>query len=377
MHNVLDESMKMTVLEALCEEMDLKPGRNGVNLRNLETLCANLKHGNLKYMSRRKNWWSDIPPEYNPVGASYKMVSIVDLMEDHGYLEQRKGFKDDRTGKGFNTRLMATLKLMEAMEGVTVCKHPDAPLLIMKDAEKRMVSYRDTGNTRAMKAQLRRCNKLLAETVVELGGAVLGPGDKYVYRVFNQGKWSLGGRFYGAAWHTCEKELRDTILINGEPTVEPDYSSLHPCLMYALAKLQMPDGDMYDLPGIEDRDYGKIALLIMVNAENRRAATGAFNEKFKDDPDRPKASEVFDKILEKHPPEIQKMFFSGIGLKLQRLDSRLAETIIDTMTREGIPSLSVHDSFRVPESHGDKLIKVMKGTFIEQWGDQVTPPRVH
>ncbi|MBI9087965.1 MAG: hypothetical protein JEZ12_01965 [Desulfobacterium sp.] len=369
--------MKVAVLEALCDEMGMKPGRNGVNLRNLEVLCANLRDGRVRSMSRRKKYWSGIPSEYNPVGVSYKMVPCVDQMEAHGYLEQRKGFQDPRTGKGFNTRLMATPKLMEAMEGVTVCKHPDAPLLILKDAEKRMVSYQETGNTRAMKAQLRRYNKLLADTVVELGGAVLGPGDKFVYRVFNQGKWSLGGRFYGAAWHTCEKELRDTILINGEPTVEPDYSSLHPCIMYALARLKMPGGDMYDLPGIEDRKYGKIALLIMVNAENRKAATGAFNEKFKADSDRPKAAEVFAKILDKHPPEIQNMFFSGIGLKLQGLDSRLADTIIDKLTREDIPSLSVHDSFRVQEKHGGRLIELMNLTFRDQWGDQVTPPKVH
>lgn len=369
--------MRDSVLETLCREMDLKPGRKGINLRNLEVLCANLKHGKVRSMSRDKSQWSTIPAEYNPMGLSYKMVPVADQMEAHGYLEQRKGFQDARTGKGFNTRLLATPKLMETMEGVTVCKHPDSPLLIMKDANKRMVSYKATGPTRAMKAQLRRYNKLLAETVVEIDGAELGPGNKSVYRVFNQGKWSLGGRFYGAEWHTCEKEIRETVRINGESTVEPDYSTLHPCIMYALSKLEMPDGDLYDLPGIDNRKYGKIAILIMVNAENRKAATGAYNEKFKGDPDRPKAAEVFDKILDKHPPEIQKMFFSGIGLKLQRLDAKLAETVIDTLTREGIPCLSVHDSFRVQEKHGERLIKLMNQTFREQWGDKVTAPKVH
>ncbi len=148
-------------------------------------------------------------------------------------------------------------------------------------------------------------------------------------------------------------------------------------MMYAMARLRMPEGDLYDLPDIPDRKYGKVAMLIMVNAENRRKATGAYNDEFRGDADKPKASDVFNKILEKHPPEIQKMFFSGIGGELQNKDSRLAEAIIDTLTREGIPCLSVHDSFRIQERYADKLVEIMASVFRNQWGESVRIPNIH
>jgi hypothetical protein len=369
--------MSSDVIVEFSKQIGIEPGRAGINIKNLGVIFANLVEGKVRSISRNKTFWSSIPPEYNPMGASYKIVDIVDWMEDQGYLEQHKGFMDRKTGKGFNTRIVGTAKFLKAFGNTQVFKHPDAPLLVLKDSEKNLVSYKDTGNTRRMEAILRRYNRLLDATVVELDGNILGPTDKHVHRVFNQGKWCLGGRFYGAAWHTCKKESRHDIRINGESTVEPDYSALHAVLMYASKGIPMPLGDLYDLPGIPDRKYGKVAMLIMINASDRQKATGAYNTEFKGDPGKPKAAEVFDKILEKHTSmEIQKMFFSGTGLKLQYQDSKLAEAVIDTLTKEGIPCLSVHDSFVVQEKHQRRLKELMLEVFRDQWGE-VDVPKVH
>jgi hypothetical protein len=364
------------VIVEFSKQIGLEPGRAGINIKNLGVLCANLVEGKVRSVSRNKTYWSSIPSEYNPVGASYKIVDIVDWMENQGYLEQHKGFKDRKTGKGFNTRIVGTPMFLEAFGDTQVFKHPDAPLLVLKDSEKNLVSYKDTGNTKRMKAVLRRYNRLLDDTVIELDGNILGPTDKHVHRVFNQGKWCLGGRFYGAAWHTCKKESRYGIRINGEPTVEPDYSALHAVLMYSIKGIPMPLGDLYDLPGIQDRKYGKVAMLIMINAGDRQEATGAYNKEFKGDPGKPKAAEVFDKIMEKHPPEIQKMFFTGTGLKLQYMDSKLAEAVINTLTKDDIPCLSVHDSFVIQERHQGRLEQLMLEVFRDQWGE-VDRPKVH
>ena len=65
----------------------------------------------------------------------------------------------------------------------------------------------------------------------------LGPDNKFVVRVFNEGlkgHWKRGGRFYRGWWQQIDKEERSKIYINDQPTLEvrggPSFStSLQPC----------------------------------------------------------------------------------------------------------------------------------------------------
>jgi hypothetical protein len=72
--------------------------------------------------------------------------------------------------------------------------------------------------------------------------------------------------------------------------------------------------------------------------------------------------EVIEKFADQHEP-IRHHFFSNYGVKLQKIDSMMAEHIINKMTREEIPVLCVHDSFIVPSRHGDKLKSLMEEAF--------------
>ena len=69
-----------------------------------------------------------------------------------------------------------------------------------------------------------------------------------LYRVFNNGKLTNGGRFYGGWWQNIKKDYRRAITINGGTTAELDYSSLHPSMLYALEGKTPPD-DCYALDG--------------------------------------------------------------------------------------------------------------------------------
>jgi len=50
-------------------------------------------------------------------------------------------------------------------------------------------------------------------------------------------------------------------------------------------------------------------------------------------------------------------------LKLQYIDSQLAESVLKHFTSRDIPCLCVHDSFIVPKKYGDELEGVMKDTY--------------
>ena len=63
--------------------------------------------------------------------------------------------------------------------------------------------------------------------------------------------------------------------------------------------------------------------------------------------------ELVDEFAERHQP-IKEYFFSGMGVRLQYFDSRIAELVINELTAMGVPCLSIHDSFittREEEQH--------------------------
>jgi len=72
---------------------------------------------------------------------------------------------------------------------------------------------------------------------------------KTLHRVFLDRRLDLGGRFYGPWYQNIPKKYREYIRINDAPTLELDYSALHPNLLYALRDLDPPDPDPYRLNG--------------------------------------------------------------------------------------------------------------------------------
>ena len=71
-----------------------------------------------------------------------------------------------------------------------------------------------------------------------------------------------------------------------------------------------------------------------------------------------KAQWLIDALIAKHAP-IASLFFTGIGLRLQRLDSDISEGVMREMRRRGIVVLPVHDSFLAPASKAAELEAVM------------------
>jgi len=55
-----------------------------------------------------------------------------------------------------------------------------------------------------------------------------------LYRVFNNGNFNYGGRFYGAEYQQLSGKERRSMLINGSKVVEADYSAFHIRMIYHL-----------------------------------------------------------------------------------------------------------------------------------------------
>ncbi len=255
-----------------------------------------------------------------------------------------------------------------------------AEVVKLKDGEGRLARYSDTRETRSMRANLRRLNDLLEGTDIALArpaNPLTVFEDKYsgqntdLYRIFNNGSFEQGGRFYGGWWQQAKKYLRPFITIDGQPTVEADFKGLHPAMLFARAKLDIPPDPYSLVPGIGDnetlREHAKTTLLALLNAtgdtEEPRdfdsAAHGMTADAF-----RQKVKDAF--------PMLPGVFGTGIGRYLQREDSDMAEQIMLHFADENVPVLPVHDSFIIAAPHKDELVRVMQSVFHKRYGQQPT-----
>jgi len=189
----------------------------------------------------------------------------------------------------------------------------------------------------------------------------------FMKRVFNV-DWKHGGRFYQAPHITIPSVCRKSMIINGEPTVELDYSGLHIRMLYHLIGIDYRDEcyvyEKSDKANKPDRDRIKLASLIVINSDDRQKAIRAIHDQCRRKGIHYPAGEfgryrsLVDEF-ENYHERIKEYFFEGKGLDLQYLDSTIMANILDRLTKQSIPALPVHDSVICPARHENFLRQVM------------------
>ena len=183
-------------------------------------------------------------------------------------------------------------------------------------------------------------------------------------RVFNDICFETGGRFYNGWWQNIPKEYRANIIIDGKPTVEFDYSTIHPTILYIKEGLKPPEdaysqiiNDNFNGLNVEKhrlRSMLKSAFNAMLNSKKpmsnppKGIKPSDFGLKW---------SEVSSAILRTHS-SIAHHFYSDAGRKLQKIDSEIAEIVLLHFAKRNIPILPVHDSF-IMHHHFDKELSQM------------------
>lgn len=202
-----------------------------------------------------------------------------------------------------------------------------------------------------------------------------------IYRVFNNGdpsnpKFNLGGRLFGGSWMSIPSELRKAITINGQATIELDYSGCHPRMLYHERGLE-PEGDLYALPEIEaheaalglepqtHRPLVKWLMQVLINGRGRPEAVERPESAII-----PQGRTIVDivQFIEAKHHSIADAFKTGAGLRLMRLESDIALEIIKTAMNEGWTVLSVHDSFITTLDRQEQLRSMMVESYIRRLG---------
>ncbi len=202
----------------------------------------------------------------------------------------------------------------------------------------------------------------MASVATTIGSIPIHPSQLSLTRIFSKGSFDLGGRFY-APIQNYTRETRKYFYLNGEPTIEIDYSSIHPHMLYHRKGLEFDGDDPYAIEGF-DRDAVKVAFNVMLNKEAVRAnksAAKTISKNLDCDIDTAEALETAIQTL--HSP-IAHHFNTGVGLTLQRRDSDIALLVINTFVNElNRPIICVHDSFIVSVRDTESLILAMNDSY--------------
>jgi hypothetical protein len=318
--------------------------------------------------SRRPDFYAK-PNRYRQKPLTHATVlPTVDELARLGWFDHQKSEPGQR---GWQSRFRASDRLMALAEDYpTPAIYGPREIIVLRDGNGKLVDYDETDQAGQMCSRLAEINEAIkglaivyAGVEVTSSGVLILPHSKLpvrhcLHRIFNRGTFSLGGRLYGGTWQNIPKEFRPGIEIDEGPTIEHDHPRLHPTLLYGLIGQKL-NFDPYDVPGF-DRPLAKMAFNTLVNAETEMAAQRSIAGEIKGLGAYAAARELI-LALKIRNPAIRHLFGSGLGLRLQRLDSDMAERVQQNLLRRGVVALPVHDSHIVPARHQGLLIEAMEG----------------
>ena len=231
------------------------------------------------------------------------------------------------------------------------------------------------------KIHLRLNNKDLDEEYINMARNI------YLTRMYtNYGEG--GGRFMQMgcmSYQQLKKDIRrDNLLINNKKTIEVDYSSLHPNILYSLAGVNNPHKDVYgaiveDLLGKQCnklRDVIKVCLLVVINAKSYKSFVSSMNKNYNKEYRLLKKygltyKQVVDAIKRVHSP-IAKYIHSNMSHALMFIESNIMEDILMEMAYRGILGLPLHDSIITQRGNEDLIKEILRRTYKKHTGFEIT-----
>ena len=345
-------------------------------------------------INKNANWYSQFPRyrdpnlTYKQATAAYNGMLVLGMIE-----ETKSGYLDREKGIGELTKYVAHDKLLEMLKAISdnpfklIKPDLDTECIILRDrinGVRTIVNYEDTPQTRKMRENLRFINSCLSrhwsdlrikdEDYEPLQSRLNADGDKTpidfsqrtLIRIFSNGRFDNGGRFYRAWWQNVPSEYRKYITLDTKKTCEYDYSQLNPHMIYFQRNEDMGEEDAYDR---------------VLNGEHRDLVKEAFNAMMQSSTTlltKPRDLDLNDvefdwmflrqAVLDAHKP-IENMFFKGLGNELQYIDSCIAENLMMHYAKEDQPVLPVHDSFIMHSNFGEnsELEESMRRAFYEHF----------
>ena len=354
---------------------------------------------------------------YNGLHIPEKVIEVEALLVDAGYVAELGHFhSNDKQLRNYTTRTRHTEALRDLFAELTfdlhdIDTHANEECIILHDRyvddpdddTVRKIEYGDEDLPKdeltlldTLRGQLAAYNKLLKHTFIDIPSYTLstfkrtitkgrnagrqqtislGPDNKFVVRVFNEGlagHWKRGGRFDRGWWQQIDKEDRAKIYINDQPTLEVDFKAFHPNLLSNELGVRLADdphelGELL-LPEVittkeQQRAYVKLLVLMGINADSDKLAFQAFRNDDRQDKVANSLTDIqlaalLDAFIDKHP-QFEDILCTGQALRLMNIDSQIANMVLDHFTNKNIPVLCIHDSFIIQYDKEPELRRIL------------------
>lgn len=225
--------------------------------------------------------------------------------------------------------------------------------------------YRD--EVEAINAWLRDADITVHETELPDSEVWIDSRKRRLSRTFTKGSFESGGRLFGGFWMGIPKAQRFKALsLDGEPVAELDYSQMAPRILYSLAGKELPVEDGYRVPGYEANREGIKKLfnsLLFAPSRPQRFPKGT-RSLF---PKGVTVDSVLTSIEKVHDP-VREHFYSGIGHRLQFIESQILVRVLLLLKEEGVVALPIHDAVLVPSSSTELSREAMIKVFEDFTG---------
>lgn len=386
--------------------------------RIIETIVANLlysqatKHDGVRFTRDRAVYAS--PSRYRPTVFNERFLSVIDELDALGIVRQVKGDRwkksiaqkffpelsqrqpDLPTTKpyGLKQSYITTGKTLEQMKASLSFDpsihdanfiHEGREVIILKKGEgSQLLDYRDEEFPEAQKCrkQIQIINDMLlsaGDLLTPEGQSQYDQRQRYLVRRFTHSSTESGGRLWEGFWiNGMKRAARPAILrLNGEETVELDFSSMIVRLAYIIAEKPCPDGDQYNIPGLdpESRDGIKrvMGTLLFDSSRNRDRFPKDVAQLFTPKDQRKGWSQV-DKAIRTHHYELRAYLDRGLGHYLQFLESQVLINVLLRCAQRGLVALPLHDCIIVPRSQVVRATGIMGQTVRYMFGREADIP---
>ena len=249
----------------------------------------------------------------------------------------------------------------------SITRNPAAPAVELRQDGKRL-PLKSHPEKSIWNARVKAYNNRLTKHEFRLNRELLAPVLLSITRIFSDGSYSKGGRYY-SNFQQFKSQLRLFTTIDGEPVAEIDYKSLHPSLLYQRAGMTESKEDAYTIAGYP-RKLVKKAFNILINRKKPAPATQSLVYFLNKDREVREAAqqpinaaycEALEAAIRNHHKDIEHYFCSGVGLELQHHDSQLCSHILDYfLIKTDSIVLTVHDSFICKQSELPILAEAIK-----------------
>lgn len=237
--------------------------------------------------------------------------------------------------------------------------------------EAELIGYDDTPETEALRAEMTRINAAIGPADIRLdwpAGEPKAPDTsrRFLRRTFTHGSFANGGRLFGGYWMDMKPAHRiERLTIGGEPVASVDFGQFAPRVLYGMAGVTPPVGDLYVIPGLEGHREGvKKALNAMIFAPKpvKRKPRGMKAIL----PDLP--MEGLSELITTAHPALAPFFGQGIGHQVQRVESDILVRVLLDLQDQGAVALPIHDAILVPRRWRKEAAEVMLRAFRDRVG---------